>query len=66
MMTRATIRRPKITAMTRRMDKEDIVMECPYCGHKSENAVCDYCKAAIPQTDEKKGKKLPENDKEEQ
>lgn len=37
-------------------------MECPYCGHKSENAVCDYCKAAIPQTEEKKGKKVPEDE----
>ena len=42
-------------------------MECPYCGHKSEHQLCDYCKAMIPQTEDKKGsKKVPENDKEEQ
>ena len=41
-------------------------MECPYCGHESEHQLCDYCKAMIPQTEDKKGKKVPENDKEEQ
>ena len=29
-------------------------MKCPYCGHESENRICDKCRALIPAEEPKK------------